>query len=145
MQILWWYWIVLGCLLCLSELFLPTLILVWLGLAALLTGLLSLLLPMTVVPQLVCWGVLSVLMTLLFLRFFKPRGTDPLAGRSDEILNEVGLITREVAPWSKGEILFQKPVLGADRWACISEQSIAAGERAKVLAVEGSVLRVSTA
>lgn len=143
MHLQWWYWIVLGCMLCLAELALPTLVLVWLGLAAVLTGILSAVLPLTLVVQVAFWGALSVVMTLVFLRYFKPRPSDAAAGRSDEILNEIGLVTRPVEPWSKGEILFQKPLLGADRWTCVAEQEIAVGSRAKVIAVEGSVLRIA--
>lgn len=142
MAIQWWCWIVLGCVLCLAELVVPALILIWLGIAALLTGLFLLFVPVGLTAQLAFWGLLSIAMTIAFLRYFKPRIVNAGAGRSDEIINEIGLITRPIEPWSKGEILFQKPLLGADRWSCMSEQTIGAGERARVISVEGSALRV---
>lgn len=141
----WWYWIILGCVLCVAELAVPVLILVWLGIAALLTGLLSWLLPVGLTLQLVFWGVLSVVLTFVFLKHFKPGVADRMVGRANEALNEVGILTRRVEPWNRGEILFQKPVLGSDRWACIAESAIGVGERVRVVAVEGSALKVTRA
>lgn len=142
MMIQWWYWIILGCALCVAELAVPALILVWLGVAGLLTGLLVWLIPLGVTAQLLCWGVLSVVLTLVFLKYFRPGPGDRMVGRADEALNEVGILTRRVEPWNRGEILFQKPILGSDRWACTAESAIAEGERVRVVAVEGSALRV---
>lgn len=142
MSIQWWYWIILGCVLCITELALPALILVWLGIAAILTGLLLRFIPLSLTAQLAFWGLLSIVMTMVFLRYFKPRTTDVSNELSDQAINEVGLMARRVEPWSRGEILFQKPILGTDRWACVSEQTIDTGARARVVGKEGSVLHV---
>lgn len=141
-EVQWWYWIVAGCVLCLAELAVPALILIWLGIAALITGVFVFALPLSPIVQLLVWGVLSVLMTFVFLRFFKPHKADLPVGRSDEILDETGLLTRAVVPYGRGEILFQKPVLGSDRWNCVADHAIAAGVKVRVQSVEGSVLRV---
>jgi hypothetical protein len=58
------------------------------------------------------------------------------------IIGEVGLLTRTVAPFEKGEVRFQKPLLGADVWECIADDAIKSGERVRVVAVEGSFLKV---
>jgi membrane protein implicated in regulation of membrane protease activity len=58
------------------------------------------------------------------------------------LIGEIGLLTREVAPFQKGEVRFQKPMLGADVWPCLADEAIAAGARVKVLTVEGSLLKV---
>jgi len=54
----------------------------------------------------------------------------------------VGLVTRPVDELSQGEILFQRPVLGSDRWPVVADQSIAAGTRARVVDVLGQTLKV---
>ncbi|MDQ7988606.1 MAG: NfeD family protein [Candidatus Dactylopiibacterium sp.] len=142
MSVQWWYWIVLGCVLCLAELAVPALILIWLGLAALITGVLVLVLPLSLTLQLVFWGALSVALTVVFLRYFRSRGSDAGPGHSAEAIGEIGLVTRAAEPYVRGEILFQKPVLGADRWPCVADAPISQGARARVVAVEGSALRV---
>ena len=36
------------------------------------------------------------------------------------------------------KVRFQRPVLGSEEWVCVADSPIAAGERVKVIAVEGS-------
>ena len=37
---------------------------------------------------------------------------------------------------------FQRPILGADEWPCLADQTISAGERVRLVSVEGSYLKV---
>jgi inner membrane protein len=39
--------------------------------------------------------------------------------------------------------LFQRPVLGADRWPVVADMPIAAGERARIVDVLGQTLKVT--
>jgi membrane-bound ClpP family serine protease len=48
-----------------------------------------------------------------------------------------------VTETSEGEILFQRPVLGADRWPVVADAPIAAGERARIVDVLGQTLKVT--
>ncbi|MDO6385263.1 NfeD family protein [Uliginosibacterium sp. 31-12] len=145
MSILWWHWIVIGFALCVAELALPALVLIWLGVAALALGLLVLLIPMQMTLQLLLWAVLSTALTFGWLRFFRRRPDDLRVGSSSEALGEIGLLVKAVEPYVPGEVLFQRPVLGSDRWACIAEAKLSAGSRVRVLAVEGSCVRVEAA
>jgi membrane protein implicated in regulation of membrane protease activity len=58
------------------------------------------------------------------------------------VLGISGLVTRPVTETGVGEILFQRPVLGADRWPVVADMPIAAGERARVVDVLGQTLKV---
>jgi membrane-bound ClpP family serine protease len=51
-------------------------------------------------------------------------------------------MTRPVTETGEGEILFQRPVLGADRWPVVADAPIAAGERARMVDVLGQTLKV---
>jgi membrane-bound ClpP family serine protease len=42
-------------------------------------------------------------------------------------------------------VRFQRPLLGAEEWACMAEGAIAAGERVRVVSVEGSFVKVAKA
>jgi hypothetical protein len=53
-----------------------------------------------------------------------------------------GLLTRPVTETGNGEILFQRPVLGADRWPVVADSPIAAGEKCRVVDVLGQTLKV---
>jgi hypothetical protein len=42
-------------------------------------------------------------------------------------------------------VRFQKPILGAEEWACMAETAIPAGQRVRVVSVEGSYVKVAKA
>lgn len=140
---LWWHWVVVGLALCVAEIFLPALILIWLGISAVVLGLVLLVISIPLTGQLLIWALLSSFFTFLWIRVFKPKTTDSRVGSSSEMIDETGLLVTTVEPFSKGEVLFQRPLLGADRWSCISEVSIKAGTKVRVVSIEGSVVRVA--
>ena len=61
------------------------------------------------------------------------------------LAGEVGLLVSDISQDSRGQVRFQKPILGADVWECYSETRIKAGERVRIVAVEGSYIRVEPA
>lgn len=147
MQIEWWYWIVAGVALLLCELAIPVFVLVWFGLSAVLVGILLAILPsVSLTFQLGLWLALSIALVFFWFRVFKPGQHKTRIGMADaNLLGEIGLMTRPVAPFQKGEVRFQKPLLGSEVWSCIAEEEIAAGERVRIVAVEGSLLRIAKA
>ena len=144
MEMEWWQWAVAGIVLVLAELAVPAFVLIWFGLGALLVALVVAVLPqMGMTAQLAVWLVISVSLVGLWFKMFKPNIHKTHVGMSDyNLVGEVGLLTREVAPFQNGEVRFQKPMVGADVWPCMADETIPAGARVKVLAVEGSYLKV---
>ena len=144
MQLEWWHWAVAGIVLILAELAVPAFVLVWFGLGALVVAVIVAVAPsMDMTLQLTFWLTTSLSLVVLWFRIFKPGFHKTRIGMADaDILGEVGLLARDVAPFEKGEVRFQKPILGSEVWPCISDEAIKAGERVKVLAVEGSFLKV---
>lgn len=147
MQIEWWYWIVGGVALLLCELAIPLFVLVWFGLSAILVGILLAILPsVSLTAQLSIWLILSIALVVYWFRVFKPHHHKTRVGMSDNnVIGEVGLLIHPVAPFQKGEVRFQRPLLGSEVWTCISEESIAAGERVRIVQVEGTLLTISKA
>jgi len=141
MEFVWWHWIVIGLILIGAEMLLPAFYLIWFGLGALLLGLILTVLPLSMTSQLLVWTVASSGMVLLWFRFLKPK-TMTQTGQSDAIVGEIGLLTRAVAPYERGEVRFQKPIAGAESWPCIADETIAAGERVRVSSVEGNVFKI---
>jgi membrane protein implicated in regulation of membrane protease activity len=94
--------------------------------------------------QLLVWIVCSTTLVILWFKLFKPSQHKILAGRSQaQAVGEVGLIVADVAPFQKGQIRFQTPLLGSDVWDCVADEEIKIGDRAKVSNVEGSFVRVT--
>lgn len=145
MEFLWWHWVVLGLVLIGAEMLAPAFYLIWFGLGALLVGLATSLWPLGFAAQVATWTVASVAMVLLWFRYLKPR-TKTLAGASDvRMVGEIGLVTREIAPFERGELRFQKPLAGSESWPCIADEAIPVGTRVRVTALEGNLLKVTRA
>jgi membrane protein implicated in regulation of membrane protease activity len=143
MQLEWWHWAVAGIVLILAELAVPAFVLVWFGLGALVVAMLVAIADVGITTQLAAWLVTSVLLVFLWFKVFRPESHKTRVGMSEPaMIGEVGLLAREVAPFEKGEVRFQKPLLGTDTWPCIADEEIPAGTRVKVVAVEGSLLKV---
>ena len=144
MELEWWHWAVGGVVLILAELALPAFVLVWFGLGALVMTVVLLVAPaLGITAQLAIWLVVSLALTGFWFKVFKPSQHKTRIGMSEsEVVGEIGVLTHDVAPFSRGEVRFQKPLVGADVWPCIADEEIKAGERVKVLEVEGSLLKV---
>ena len=143
----WWHWEIVGVGLVLLELVIPAFFVIWFGLGALLVGLLLLAVPDLSLPtQIVAWTAASVAMAVLWFKVFKRSQHKTLIGTAaGEVIGEIGLLVSAVAPFERGKVRFQRPVLGAEEWTCMAESPIAAGERVRVVSVEGSFVKVAKA
>lgn len=141
----WWHWAVGGITLILAELVVPAFVLIWFGLGALGVALAAFLLTeIDVTLQLSIWLVASIGLTVLWFKVFKPGQLKTRIGSSsDNPVGEIGLLARDVGPFLRGEVRLQKPILGADVWPCISDEPLSSGSRVRVIAVEGSLLKVA--
>lgn len=143
----WWHWVLGGLGLVLLELALPSFFLIWFGLGALLVGLSVLALPtLALTAQIALWIITSVVMVVLWFSVFKRSQHKTLIGTAaGEVIGEVGLLVSAVAPFQRGKVRFQRPLLGAEEWVCMAETAITAGERVRVVSVEGSFIKVAKA
>ena len=143
-DILWWHWVVLGIFLMLTELVVPAFFLIWFGAAAVAVGLVVAAFPaFPFVWQIIAWTIGSLVLIWLWFRMFKPGLFKTRAGLSKgSLVGEIGLVIRDIRPYEKGQIRFQKPILGDDTWGAMAEEELRTGERVKVLDVEGNILKV---
>ncbi len=141
-ELVWWHWIVLGLALGLAELAIPSFFIIWFGLGALLVGVVLLVAPDTGInAQILIWTIASAALTTLWFKVFRSRDKTR-SGQAAEVIGEIGVLVRAVEPFQKGEVRFQKPVMGSEIWPCLADEAIAAGERVRVLAVDGQLLKV---
>jgi membrane protein implicated in regulation of membrane protease activity len=143
MELAWWHWAVGGIALIVAELAVPAFVLIWFGLGALVVALAMAMLNLGMTAQLTLWLLVSLALVVGWFKVFKPNMHKTRVGMADaNVVGEVGMLVRAVAPFEKGEVRFQKPILGSDVWECIADEAIKSGERVKVLDVEGSFLKV---
>lgn len=143
MELAWWHWAVGGIALIIAELAVPAFVLIWFGLGALAVALAVAVLNLGMTAQLMLWLLVSLALVVGWFKVFKPNMHKTRIGMSDaNVVGEIGVLVHDVAPFAKGQVRFQKPILGSDVWECIADESIKSGERVKVLDVEGSFLKV---
>ena len=142
----WWHWVVAGIVLMLLELAVPAFFIIWFGIGAILVGLVMVIAPaLSLTAQIVLWTVASVAMTVVWFRIFRTDRHATRSGQTGSVIGEIGLLATAVAPFQPGQVRFQKPVLGAEQWECRADEDIGAGERVRVVAVEGNYVQVQKA
>lgn len=130
-----WSWIILGMVLIAAEIFMPGAFLIWFGLSAALTGIITLILPIGWHVQLIIFTLLAVLCLVFIRRILKQRDYDvdqphlnareaQLKGRKvvvvEEIVNGVGKVSLGDTQWQargpdtpKGETVIITGMSGA--------------------------------
>ena len=142
-----WHWLVLGFVLLIIEMFVPTFASLWFGGAAIIVAALAWLLPISVSLQIIIWLVLSAIFLLAWFKFIKPLSVDRTkAGLGGSvIIGETGMII--VAPQLEraGVVRFSVPIVGAAEWMCrTSGEQVAVGDRVIVTDIIGNELIVSS-
>ena len=135
-----WHWWVLGAALLIAEVLLPGVFFVWLGLAAVVLGLLLALLPLSVPVQLVVFAALSVLSIFLGRRLLARL---PRSAESDSLnLGASRLIGRTV--------VLTEPILNGQGRARVGDgvwpvhgPDTPAGSTVQIVSAEGTTLTVS--
>jgi len=147
MTVLYWHWLVLGMVLVLAEIFIPSFTIFWVGLAALVVGFLTWLgLVSDLTYQILIWTIFSVVFMVAWFKWIKPLSKDrTLAGLSREaVLGKVATVIDAPAKGkSRGTLRFSTPVLGADEWPFFCGEAVKVGEQVIVKDIEGNAMVVS--
>ncbi len=141
-----WHWLVLGFLLMIAEIFIPTFASLWFGAAAIIVAALAWLLPVPLVVQVLVWLGLSVLFMFAWIKYIKPLSIDrKKAGQSNStIIGETGMIVVKPQADTVGMIRFNVPIFGADEWTCRTEDAVVEiGDRVVVTGTSGNDLIVA--
>jgi len=144
--VLYWHWIVLGVALMAIEMILPSFVALWFGAAAVVVGVLLLLIPsLSVAMQVLLWVAFSILFTWMWFRFMQPLAVDKTkAGLSREaIFGEIGQVLSAPTDDRRGVLRFSVPILGADEWPFICSDEVDAGDRVRVSDISGNDLIVN--
>ena len=134
-----WFWLSLGLVLIAAEMAAPGFFLMWLGFAALVTGVAAFVLPIPLAVEVVLFGVLAMAAVFAAKMWFKD---NPIAS-DDPMLNDraarmVGDMVTVVAAIEGGEGRVKH---GDSEWTARGPHS-AVGARLRITSVRGSVVTV---
>ena len=139
-----WIWSILGLVLLGAEMLSGTLYILWFGIASLLLGLLLWIYPETPLAlQLLLFSALSLGSLAVWRVYYRDHSADLKIGQSrgDEI-GRSGTVIESITPEQSGKIQFSQGLMGSREWIAVADETIAAGNHAEVVAVEGNSLRV---
>lgn len=145
MNIQFYHWLVLGVILMIAEMFVPTFFLLWLGVAAVVVGILTWVLSISLTTAVIVWAMLSVLFCVAWLKFIQPKlaKNRTKAGLGAiTIVGETGMIIRVPNKLMTGSIRFSTPKAGVSEWECRTNDDLQLGETVVVLDVVGNELLV---
>jgi membrane protein implicated in regulation of membrane protease activity len=144
-DLLFWHWLVIGMVLVVAEMFVPTFFILWFGFGALVVGVVEIYAPMPTSMQILVWTVSSVLFAFLWFKLIKPKmalnNRGPEAHQS--AIGQSGLVTKLPTASTQGLIRFTTPVLDKDEWNFSCETEVNLGDRLCVENVDGNSLLVT--
>jgi len=135
-------WLAIGLALAVAEMAIPGVFLIWMAGAALITGLLTWVVPITLPLQIVVFAGLSILAVFMGRRYLVRNpvvAADPLMNRrADRAIGETVVVTQAIAGGS-GRVR-----LGDSDWQARGDDALP-GTRLIVVGIEGTVLVVRPA
>lgn len=143
-----WYWLVLGMVLMMIELFVLNFTLIWFGLGAAFVALLLWAIPTASISvQVFLWAISSTTLTFLWYRYFRHKLIDKTsAGIAKEaIVGTIGLVIKVPVESQHGVARFVPGLLGDDEWLFICDQPLLVGDRVRVKTINGNTLIVDKA
>ena len=134
-----WMWLTLGLVLAGLEMLVPGIYLIWLAVAAILTGVLTVALDLSLPAQVIDFVFLSLILAFSAKRFLRDRpieSSDPLMNRRGaRQIGEIALVVQAIEHGS-GRVK-----LGDSEWIAHGPDA-AAGERVRISGSEGAILLV---
>jgi len=144
-QIVFWHWFVLALVLIVFEIFSMSMFALFIAIAAAIVGVISFLIPdMSWHAQFILWSVLSVL-SVIGWHFY--RKNNPAAKTDQPALNRRGqqYVGRTFTLDAAIENGTGKIKVDDSTWKVVSESDMKKGEKIKVTALDGVVLKVEKA
>jgi membrane protein implicated in regulation of membrane protease activity len=134
-----WVWLTLGLVLAGLEMLLPGVYLIWLAAAAIITGMLTVALDLSLPAQVIDFVALSLIIAFSAKRFLGERpieSSDPLMNRRGaRLVGETAVVVQTIEHGS-GRVK-----LGDSEWIARGP-SVAAGERVRITGSDGAILLV---
>lgn len=134
-----WVWLTLGLVLAGLEMLVPGVYLIWLAVAALITGVLTYTLDLSMPAQVIDFVFLSLIIAFSAKRFLRDKpieSSDPLMNRRGaRMVGETALVVQAIEHGS-GRVK-----IGDSEWIARGP-NVAAGERVRISGTEGAILLV---
>ncbi len=139
-----WIWAALGLVLLAVEMATGTFYVLWFGVSAISVAIAMWMFPnIPQAMQFAMFAALSISSLAIWKLNYKKHETHSRVGQAQgEEIGRVGTVIEACSANQNGKIRFAQGLMGAREWAAISNEAIAEGVEARVVAVEGNALRI---
>ncbi len=147
------FWIILGIIGIIVEVFTVTFASLWFGFSAFAVAGLVFFMPEvaeSIKLQFALWGSLSFVTMFIWFKIYQPMASieKKLKGmKSGELINEKGILVKMPTSQKAGVIRFHVPICGDNEWQCRIENedmdNVNIGDHMKVIAIEKNYLVVA--
>lgn len=139
-----WIWAALGLVLLAVEMATGTFYVLWFGISALSVAIAVWIFPnIPQAMQLAMFAALSISSLAIWKLNYKKHETHSRVGQAQgEEIGRVGTVIEVCSANQNGKIRFTQGLMGAREWDAVSNETIAEGVEARVVAVEGNQLRI---
>ena len=134
-----WLWLIGGVLLLIAEVIAPGFFLIFIGAAAIITGLFTVLFGFGLAPQLALFALYAIIAVLIGRRFYANRGSDS----ADPLLNDraARLVGKMVTVVEAVDEHNGRVRVGDSEWSARGGPATA-GERVRITGIDGNCLKV---
>ena len=144
-ETVYWHWLVLGIILIIAEIFIPSFTILWFGLGAVLVGAVMAMMDLDFSMQILLWTLASVAFTVLWFWVLKPKAEDrnntELARQAS--IGEAGQVIKLPTETTNGKLRFSTPVLDQDEWEFVCDSQVQLGDRLHIKEISGNYLLVT--
>jgi membrane protein implicated in regulation of membrane protease activity len=144
-ETVYWHWLVLGIILIIAEIFIPSFTILWFGLGAVLVGAVMAMIDLNFSMQILLWTLASVAFTVLWFWVLKPKAEDrnntELARQAS--VGEAGQVIKLPTETTNGKLRFSTPVLDQDEWEFVCDAQVQLGDRLHIKEISGNHLVVT--
>lgn len=141
---LWWHWMAFGLILIAAEIVVPSFVVIWFGIAAVIVSLMDWGFHTSFSTELFVWILLSVALLWWWFKIYHP-ATHTKRGQADDDMGVMGIVTEEIEAFKRGRAKFELPVLGSSEWTVTADETIPAGEKVVAVKALGNMLKVKKA
>lgn len=137
-----WWWMIFAVLLGIGEIILPGIFLIWIAVAAAVTGIISFILPISSAVQMVIFALLCLLATWAGRRWYADNpveSSDPLL--NDRVARLIGEVVTVVEPIENGR---GRVRVNDGVWSCRGSDA-PVGAQVRIVSADASVLMVEPA
>jgi len=142
-NLLWWHWMVLGLILITMEIFTGTFMMLGLGLSAIFVGIIDVIYPLSMEIAISLWMVLSIISIAIWFKYMEDKSIET-SGQSNESLETLGVVEKEITINGRGLVRFDKPILGSSVWMATAKENLDKNSRVKIIEVKGQLIEVAS-